>query len=105
MDYGWRKCGYRRPTSSQNRPLTNHKGHQGHKGPVLRGRSRSDQSTAAVHCYWSSLVMAHHHEHARDDAPGHSHAPPSVSGRAMATAVALTLLFVVVEALAGWFGH
>ena len=46
-----------------------------------------------------------HHEHAHGDAHGHSHQPPRVSGPAMGAAVVLTLTFVVVEALAGWFGH
>ena len=36
---------------------------------------------------------------------GHSHAPASATGRVLGAAVALTLTFVVAEALAGWFGH
>ena len=40
-----------------------------------------------------------HHSH------GHSHAPASATGRVLGAAVALTLTFVVAEALAGWFGH
>src|SRR6266849_7226651 len=41
------------------------------------------------------------HQHA----PGHSHVSPTVSGRTMGAAVGLTLLFVVVEAVCGWFAH
>src|ERR1700726_3436878 len=52
--------------------------------------------------------MTHdHHDHAREHghAHGHSHVPPNVSGRTMGAAVALTLLFVVIEALSGWLGR
>jgi cobalt-zinc-cadmium efflux system protein len=35
----------------------------------------------------------------------HSHVPPDVSGRTMGAAVALTLSFVAVEAIGGWFAH
>ncbi len=52
--------------------------------------------------------MTHdHHDHAREHghAHGHSHVPPNVSGRTMGAAVALTLLFVVIEALSGWLAH
>ena len=45
------------------------------------------------------------HAHADHGHAGHSHAPPDVSGRVMGTAVALTLAFVVVEAVAGWLAH
>ncbi len=41
------------------------------------------------------------HPHART----HPHAPPNVAGRAMAAAVGLTLTFVLVEGLCGWFAH
>jgi cobalt-zinc-cadmium efflux system protein len=41
----------------------------------------------------------HHHAH------GHSHVPPNLSGSMMGAAVALTLSFVAVEAIAGWYGH
>jgi cobalt-zinc-cadmium efflux system protein len=41
------------------------------------------------------------HQHA----PGHSHLPANVSGKTMGAAVALTLLFVAVEAVCGWFAH
>src|SRR4249920_1184985 len=47
------------------------------------------------------------HQHA-GHSHGHSHAhhaPPNVSGRAMAAAVTLTLAFVVVEGIAGWLAH
>src|SRR5436309_11364828 len=40
---------------------------------------------------------AHHH--------GHSHAAAGVSPGTMAAAVAVTLGFVVAEAVAGWLGH
>ena len=45
--------------------------------------------------------MTHDHAHGH----GHSHVPPSVSGPTMGAAVALTLVFVVVEGLCGWFAH
>src|SRR3954469_14746798 len=41
----------------------------------------------------------HHHAHS------HSHAPAGVSGRMMGAAVAVTLAFVVVEAISGWLAH
>ena len=41
----------------------------------------------------------HSHTH------GHSHVPPNVSGRMMGAAVALTVTFVAMEALAGWYAH
>jgi cobalt-zinc-cadmium efflux system protein len=48
--------------------------------------------------------MSQHSDH-----PPHSHShapvPPNVSGRTMGAAVGLTLLFVVVEAVSGWFAH
>ena len=43
----------------------------------------------------------HPHQHSH----GHSHVPANVSGRTMGAAVALTLAFVVVEAVCGWFAH
>ena len=49
--------------------------------------------------------MTHdHHHHAHDRAHA-SHVPRDVSGRTMGTAVILTLVFVIVEALAGWLAH
>lgn len=45
------------------------------------------------------------HDHSHHPSLGHSHAPAAISGRTMGIAVALTLAFVVLEALAGWFGH
>ena len=48
------------------------------------------------------------HEHSSDPhqhAHGHSHVPANVSGRTMGAAVALTLAFVVVEAVCGWLAH
>ena len=45
----------------------------------------------------------HNHEHGH--AHGGSHAPRNVSGRTMGAAVALTLVFVVVEAVCGWLAH
>src|SRR5689334_15032496 len=35
----------------------------------------------------------------------HSHGPSSLPGRTMGLAVVLTLGFVLVEAVSGWFGH
>src|SRR5580692_10870476 len=50
--------------------------------------------------------MSHQHSgHSHSHTHGHSHAPANVSGRTMGAAVALTLAFVVVEALCGWFAH
>jgi cobalt-zinc-cadmium efflux system protein len=47
--------------------------------------------------------MTHDHQH---HAHGpHSHAPAGASGRMLGIAVALTVTFVVAEALAGWFSH
>ena len=48
--------------------------------------------------------MAHDHA-GHSHAHGHSHVPPNLSGRTMGAAVALTLAFVAVEAVAGWFAH
>src|SRR5882672_4024430 len=45
--------------------------------------------------------MAHQHTHSH----AHPHAAPDVTGRTMAGAVSITLAFVLVEALLGWFGH
>src|SRR5882672_10034635 len=45
--------------------------------------------------------MAHQHTHSH----AHPHAAPDVTGRTMAGAVSITLAFVVVEALSGWFAH
>ena len=51
--------------------------------------------------------MPHDHDHARKHGRnyGDSHVPRNVSGRTMGTAVTLTLIFVVVEALCGWLAH
>src|SRR5216684_2342249 len=45
------------------------------------------------------------HQHSGHPHHGHSHVPQHVSGSTMGAAVALTLLFVVVEASFGWFAH
>src|SRR5580765_7943223 len=45
-----------------------------------------------------------HHGHQHSHA-GHSHAPAGLSGRTMGIAVALTVTFVIVEAVGGWFAH
>src|ERR1700722_3954123 len=48
------------------------------------------------------------HEHSGQPRPhshSHSHVPPNVSGRMMGAAVVLTLLFVIVEGVGGWFAH
>jgi len=47
--------------------------------------------------------MAHDHTHHGHG--GHSHAAPDVSGTVLGAAVGLTLAFVAVEALSGWFAH
>src|SRR5258708_39938998 len=49
--------------------------------------------------------MTHDHSHGHAHGHGHSHVPAGASGRTMGAAVALTVAFVVVEALYGWFGH
>jgi cobalt-zinc-cadmium efflux system protein len=50
--------------------------------------------------------MSHQHSgHPHQHSHGHAHVPPNVSGRTMGAAVALTLFFVVVEAVGGWFAH
>jgi cobalt-zinc-cadmium efflux system protein len=45
-----------------------------------------------------------HHDNPRQHR-GHNHAPANLSGRAMCTAVGLTLAFVLGEAVAGWLGN
>ena len=47
----------------------------------------------------------HTHSHAHGHSHGHSHAPANVSGRTMGAAVILTLAFVTLEAVAGWWAH
>ena len=47
---------------------------------------------------------SHSHTHGHG-AHGHSHVPDGVSPRKMGAAVTLTALFVLGEAVAGWFGH
>lgn len=47
--------------------------------------------------------MTHSHSHAHSHA--HAHVPPGVAGRVMGAAVAVTVAFVVVEGLFGWFAH
>ena len=48
--------------------------------------------------------MAHHHSHAH--AHGHAHPHPGdVSTRTLAAAVALTLAYVLAEAIGGWWGN
>src|SRR5882724_12984730 len=50
--------------------------------------------------------MAHQHSgHAHQHSHSHPHAPSNVSGRMMGAAVALTLAFVLIEAISGWFAH
>jgi cobalt-zinc-cadmium efflux system protein len=45
--------------------------------------------------------MTHHHHHHAHGA----HVPSNASSRMMGTAVALTAIFVVAEAVAGWYSH
>ncbi len=49
-------------------------------------------------------MMPHDHSYPRG-AHDYDHAPRDVTGRALAGAVGLTLAFVAIEALFGWFGH
>jgi cobalt-zinc-cadmium efflux system protein len=49
--------------------------------------------------------MTHQHTHTHTHAHSHSHVPPNVAGRVMGAAVGMTLAFVMVEALCGWFAH
>jgi cobalt-zinc-cadmium efflux system protein len=52
--------------------------------------------------------MAHDHaghSHSHSHSHGHSHAPTNVSSAAMGAAVALTLVFVGIEAVSGWLAH
>jgi cobalt-zinc-cadmium efflux system protein len=46
-----------------------------------------------------------HHAGEHSHAHGHSHVPPNVSGRRMGAAVALTIVFVAIEAVSGWLAH
>ena len=46
--------------------------------------------------------MAHDHS---GHSHSHSHVPPNVSGKTMGAAVALTVTFVVIEAIFGWYAH
>jgi cobalt-zinc-cadmium efflux system protein len=48
-------------------------------------------------------VALHDHSHAHSHS--HGHVPARVSSRTMGAAVAITVAFVVVEALSGWWGH
>jgi cobalt-zinc-cadmium efflux system protein len=48
-------------------------------------------------------MPAHDHDHSAGCDHGHDHAP--VSAAKMGSAVALTLAFVVIEAVAGWWAH
>jgi cobalt-zinc-cadmium efflux system protein len=50
--------------------------------------------------------MSHQHSgHSEPHSHSHSHVAPSVAGRTLGVAVALTLVFVVAEAVCGWFAH
>ncbi len=51
------------------------------------------------------MAHQHTHPHAHGHAHGQAHVAPDVTGRTLAGAVALTLAFVLVEALFGWFGR
>ena len=44
------------------------------------------------------------HDHAHHGAHGQSHVPAGVSERTLRAALVLTLAFVTIEALSGWFG-
>jgi cobalt-zinc-cadmium efflux system protein len=45
------------------------------------------------------------HSHGHSHSHAHSHVPAGVSGRTMGAAVVLTVGFVVVEAVGGWWAH
>src|SRR4051812_22528309 len=45
------------------------------------------------------------HSHTHSHGHAHSHVPEGLSARTMGAAVGLTMLFVLAEAIAGWFGH
>jgi cobalt-zinc-cadmium efflux system protein len=49
--------------------------------------------------------MIPNHNHAHHDDVAHVHQPSDVTGKALASSLALTLGFVAVEALLGWLGH
>jgi len=51
------------------------------------------------------MDMAHDHAHHGHGGHSHSHAAPDLSGTVLGAAVGLTLAFVAVEALSGWFAH
>lgn len=49
----------------------------------------------------SQPLSGHSHQHSHS----HSHVPANVSGRTMGATVVLTLSFVAVEAVSGWYAH
>src|SRR6266550_1906762 len=51
------------------------------------------------------MPLGHSHAHAPGHSHAHGHAPHTLSGGTMGTAVSLTLAFVVAEAVCGWLGH
>src|SRR5882672_338612 len=51
------------------------------------------------------MSLGHSHAHAPGHSHAHGHAPHTLSGGTMGTAVTLTLAFVVAEAVCGWLGH
>jgi cobalt-zinc-cadmium efflux system protein len=55
--------------------------------------------------FWRAGMAHQHSSHAHQHSHGHSHVPSNVSGQIMGAAVALTLAFVVVEAISGWWAH
>ena len=55
---------------------------------------------------FSPAGMSHRHSgHPHQHSHSHSHVPPNVSDRMMGAAVALTLTFVLIEAISGWFAQ
>jgi hypothetical protein len=50
-------------------------------------------------------LMAHSHDPFHPHAHDHRHPSTEVTTRTLAGAVGLTLIFVAIEALFGWFGH
>jgi cobalt-zinc-cadmium efflux system protein len=62
-------------------------------------------STAKSHSHARQDGRLQAHPHSHSHSHGHSHAPANVTGRTMGTAFAMTIAFVVGEAIFGWWGH
>ena len=55
--------------------------------------------------FWRAAMAHQHSGHAHQHSQSHSHVPSNVSDRMMGAAVALTVAFVVIEAVSGWLAH